>query len=56
MHFVVSQTRLGGGEGGKRPVTRNFVQESYTHVKTQFGVDLRTVGLGPEQRRYKWFC
>lgn len=26
--------------GEKRPVTRNFVQESYTHVKTQFGVDL----------------
>lgn len=29
---------LGGGD--KRPVTRNFVQESYTHVKTQFGGDL----------------
>lgn len=37
MHFIVSQTGWGGG---KRPVTRNFVQESYTHVKTQFGGDL----------------
>lgn len=37
VHFIVSQT--GWGRGG-RPVTRNFVQESYTHVKTQFGGDL----------------
>lgn len=36
MHFIVSQT----GWGEKIPVTRNFVQESYTHVKTQFGGDL----------------
>lgn len=50
--FCSFPNRMGGGR--KRPVTRNFVQESYTHVKTQFGVDY--VGLRPERCRYKWFC
>lgn len=34
--------RFPNSFGQERPVTRNFVQDSYTHVKTQIGVLCRT--------------
>lgn len=34
--------RIPNSFGQERPVTRNFVQDSYTHVKTQIGVLYRT--------------
>lgn len=34
--------RFPNNSGLERPVTRNFVQDSYTHFKTQIGVLCRT--------------